>query len=130
MTQLKFFDRVTQSVQEEQIYGGLFLKWMYGTSTGSRLIQAWVRPWLTRSPLFSTVYGWFQKSGLSRWKVNRFIRAFNIYTSEFLEPVERFRSFNDFFIRRLKKECRPLMRGEKQAILPADARYLVFPRID
>ena len=58
-----------------------------------------------------------------------FIEAFKIDVSEFLDPVDSFQSFNEFFIRKLKPSCRPLANGHDVATLPADGRYLVFPSI-
>jgi phosphatidylserine decarboxylase len=40
--------------------------------------------------------------------------------------VESFNSFNDFFIRKLKPEARPIAEGDLISILPADARYLFY----
>ena len=81
-------------------------------------------------PFFSRLYGSFQKSGVSRSKIKPFIHSFEVDVSEFREPVESYRSFNDFFIRHLKAECRPIVPRKEVAVMPADARYLVFPQID
>lgn len=63
----------------------------------------------------------------SREKIVPFCRDFGIDTSEFEVVVEAFRSFNDFFIRRLKKKARPVAEAEKAVIFPADGRHLGFP---
>ena len=41
-----------------------------------------------------------------------------------------FRSFNDFFIRKLKPEARPVSQDPRVLVAPADARYLVYPRFE
>ena len=87
-------------------------------------------PLFSRIHCLSRLYGRFQKSALSRFKIKPFIRAYKIDVSEFLEPVDSFASFNDFFIRHLKPERRPIAEGHDVAILPADARYLVFQDIE
>ncbi|PCI95283.1 phosphatidylserine decarboxylase [Candidatus Aerophobetes bacterium] len=84
-------------------------------------------PFLTKSHWFSRLYGCMQKMKTSKKKIPAFIEKFQADTSEYLEPVSSFSSFNDFFIRKLKKEARPIAEGEKVASLPADGRYLVFP---
>ena len=66
---------------------------------------------------------------MSRYKIIPFIKKFDVDTSEFLEPINHFGSFNDFFIRQLKPEARPINQEENRAILPTDARYLVFPDV-
>ena len=70
-----------------------------------------------------------QKSCLSRPEVTRFIKKYGVDTEEFQDPVANFTSFNDFFIRKLKPAARPIVPGNDVAILPADARYLVYPNI-
>lgn len=72
----------------------------------------------------------FQKSKWSQGKVKPFIENFQVDSSEFQESPESFRSFNDFFIRKLKPECRPVANGNDVAVLPADARYLVFSDLE
>lgn len=65
-----------------------------------------------------------QKSSWSRRKIIPFIRDFDVDPKEFEKRPEEFYSFNDFFIRKLKKSSRPLEADAKIAILPADGRYL------
>lgn len=60
-------------------------------------------------------------------KIAPFIEKYQIDSSEFQEEVESFPSFNAFFIRKLKKESRPLAHG---AIMPADGRYLFYQNIE
>jgi len=78
-------------------------------------------------PFFSQLYGFWHKRSFSKKKIKPFIRDFDINTSDFLRKTADFSSFNDFFIRKLKPSSRPL--AAKEAVLPADARYLVFPSL-
>lgn len=48
-------------------------------------------------------------------------------TSIFAEPPESFRSFNDFFTRKLKPASRPI--SNAKAVIPADGRYLFYQDI-
>jgi phosphatidylserine decarboxylase len=43
--------------------------------------------------------------------------------------VNEFRSFNDFFIRKLKPESRPIDPAKDSAVMPADGRYRFFQNI-
>jgi len=126
MTDIVYIDRLTKEKKREKIYGGFFINLLYGTGFFSYLSSLLFLPLFARLPFFSYLYGWFQKSSLSRSKIRPFIANYAIDSSEFLEPIESFRSFNDFFIRKLKSSARPLA---EQAILPADGRYLVYPDI-
>jgi phosphatidylserine decarboxylase len=129
MTDIFYVDRKSKTQEKEKVYGHFFLKALYGDGFLSRCVSFLFLPLVTQIPFFSWIYGIYQKSGLSRYKVKPFIQEFDIDASEFLDPVDAFQSFNDFFIRRLKPECRPFAQGDDVAILPADGRYLVFPDI-
>lgn len=129
MTSVRYIDRTTREQKEEILYGPFWLRLLYGSSLASRILAPCLLPIIAASPWFSSLYGFFQKTRLSRYKIGPFINKFQVNTQEFLQPVETFRSFNDFFIRKLKPSCRPIAPRESTAILPADGRYLVFPRI-
>ncbi len=130
MTNITYFDRKTKKEEKEKVYGRFFLELLYGDCFLYRCLSFFLLPFFSRIPFLSRLYGDFQKSRLSRRKVKPFIRSFEVDASEFLDPVDSFASFNDFFIRHLKPDCRPITGGNDVAILPADARYLVFPNID
>ncbi|MEN9343721.1 MAG: phosphatidylserine decarboxylase proenzyme [Chlamydiota bacterium] len=125
-----YFDRVSKKMGQEKVYGALFLDILYGKQLWKRALSLIALPLFAGVPFFSKLYGWFQKSHFSRYKVRPFIHRFDVDASEFSDPVDSFRSFNDFFIRKLDLKCRPMAEGKEVAVLPADARYLVFPRID
>jgi len=129
MTEIFYYDRATKKQEQEKVYGEFFLKLMYGDNPIARLFSLFLLPTFAKIPFFSRLYGAYQKSRLSHCKIKPFIRAFDVDPSEFLDPVESFPTFNDFFIRRLKTECRPIASGDHIAAMPADARYLVFPNI-
>lgn len=129
MDEIIYIDRVTKEKKTEKIYGHFFLKLFYADGVLYRLFSWFFLPLKARIPFFSRLYGFFQKSGLSRYKIKPFIQEYGIDKTEFLHPVDSFRSFNDFFVRRLKPSARPMMKGDDIAILPADGRYLVFENI-
>ncbi len=130
MTDITYYDRVTQREEKEKVYGHFFLKILYGKGVLSRFLSLFLLPLFSRIHLLSWLYGAYQKSRLSKHKVIPFVSKFDVDASEFLESVDSFASFNDFFIRRLKPECRPMVANDEIAVLPADARYLVFPNIE
>jgi phosphatidylserine decarboxylase len=130
MSEITFLDRKTKKEEKENVYGQFFIEMLYGDGYLSRFVSFLLLPFFSRIPLLSKLYGYFQKSAMSKFKVKPFVKAYHIDESEFLESLDSFTSFNDFFIRRLKPECRPLANGNDVAILPADARYLVFQNIE
>lgn len=127
MSEIQYIDRQTKRVETEKIYGEFFINLFYGRHLFSWL-SAILLP-LKRLAIFSKIYGSIQKSRSSRKKIAGFIKKYQIDTSEFLEKPESFQSFNEFFIRKLRPECRPIAGGDQIAVLPADARYLFYPHI-
>jgi phosphatidylserine decarboxylase len=130
MTEITFLDRKTKREEKEKVYGQFFIELLYGKRCVARFFSFFLLPFFSRVSFLSALYGYFQKSPMSKFKVKPFVQAYHIDASEFLEPVDAFVSFNDFFTRRLKPECRPITQGNEVAVLPADARYLVFQNIE
>ena len=78
---------------------------------------------------FRGFIGYLQKQPRSRKNIAPFIAAYQIDISEFADPVDSFGSFNDFFIRKLKKESRPVDPRSDVAAAPVDGRYLVIKNV-
>ena len=129
MGNIIYRDRATGELKKEKIYGKFFLEALYGSSLLSKLFSLFILPIIAHAPSFSFFYGKKQKNKKSRTKIIPFIRDFHVDVTEFLDPVESYYSFNDFFIRKLKPEARPIASGENIAVFPADGRHLVFPDI-
>jgi phosphatidylserine decarboxylase len=129
MNEIRYIDRSTQKQEIEQVYGGEFLELMYGTGFLSKVSRLLLSPFVTKTTFLSHLYGFLQKTSLSQRKIKPFIEKFHVDSSEFLDSIDSFKSFNDFFIRKLKKEARPIYGADNIAILPADARYMFFQNI-
>lgn len=130
MTDIVFVDRTSKKIKREKVYGAAFLDLLYGNGRMSKMLAPFLRYIASQWRWMSCFYGWLQKSRLSRGKIVPFIERFQVDVQEFLEPVESFKSFNDFFIRRLKATARPVAIGHDVAIVPADGRCLVFENIE
>ena len=74
----------------------------------------------------SKAYARFVRSKRSIDTIPTFIAQYNIDISEVEKPVDKYRSLNDFFIRKLKPEARPVDRVPGHLISPADSRLFVF----
>lgn len=125
-----YIDRLSGEKKIEKIYGGKALSFLFGSSFLNRLLGRPLGHLIARIPFFSRFYGFCQTLPASSAKIAPFIKKYGVDTSEFLEPMEKFRSFNDFFCRKLKPEKRPIAPGNEIAIIPADGRYLFFPSIE
>jgi phosphatidylserine decarboxylase len=130
MTEITFVDRATKKLNQEKVYGAFFLDLLYGDSTFAKFFSNFFRSLTAKWKWTSHFYGWLQKTRLSRYKIVPFIKKFGVDETEFLDPVDSFKCFNDFFIRKLKPSARPITQGHDVAIIPADGRVLVFQNIE
>jgi phosphatidylserine decarboxylase len=122
---IKYIERKTGDLCIEKVYGHQLLILFYGDGWINLLLSFLVLPLLVWFPFFSRVYGRLQKRPGSVKKIVPFIAAYGIDATEFARGD--FSSFNDFFIRKLKKERRPIEMGKSCLTMPADGRYLVYP---
>ncbi len=121
---VEYFNRHTGRVEVEQVYGESFLRWAYESGQGR--LTAWA---VARRGWFAHWYGWRMRRSVSRLRIRPFLQHYALDESEFAEPVENFRSFNDFFVRRLKAGVRPLAGGPETMVFGADGRHLGFPDV-
>lgn len=121
LLQYTYFDRKLKKILPEKIYGKMILSFLLKNNP----LSAFLYHLSGRCAWISYFYGKLQKTQKSRKKIQSFIEEFNVDSSEFQK--QNFDSFNDFFIRKLKPETRPIRGDEKTVIMPADGRYLVFP---
>jgi phosphatidylserine decarboxylase len=118
---IEFYNRHTDAVETESVYGEVFLRWAYGNPLGRLTVAVAVkRLW------FSRWYGWRMDRPKSREKVQPFIDTYGVDVAEFADPVESYRSFNEFFYRNLKPSARPIAEGESVSVFPADGRHLAI----
>lgn len=130
MDSIFYIDRTTQKKESELVFGSSVINFFYGDSFYSKTFGRALLKLVAKYPGFSKLYGWWQHQSWSKRQIDPFIKKFGIDASEFQLPVKDFTSFNDFFTRHLKPEARPIFPGSNVAIIPADGRYLFFPRVD
>lgn len=95
------------------------LDFLYNTTTGRMLLRPLVSPW------FSRVGGWLLDTRLSAAAVEPFIKINEIDLTDCEKKY--FRSYNDFFKRRLYPDARPVDDSPEAVISPCDARLSVYP---
>lgn len=128
MSEIFYIDRISQEKSKEKVYGQKYIKLLYGDGLFTKIFSP-IFLSLAKWPFLSRLYGYLQKRRSSAKKIKPFLKFFEIDFSDFLEKVEDFRSFNDFFVRKLKPDSRPIEKDEKIATLPADGRYLDYQDI-
>ncbi len=129
MEPITYIDRQSGQEHTEAVYGEAAIRLLYGEGWLSQCIGKPLMYLLSGIPLFSSLYGAFQRLPLTRRKIAPFIREFQLDAAEFLDPVESYGCFNDFFIRKLKPAARPIAEGDNVAVIPADGRYRFYPNI-
>lgn len=123
MEPIRYFNRHTGQMETEEIYGEGFLRWAYGHPLGALALAA-----LVKRRFFSTWYGRCMDKPASAQKVRPFIERYGLDTAEFLDSPESFRSFNEFFYRKLSPEARPIDPSGEAVVFPADGRHLGFAK--
>ncbi len=110
------YDRASgQTVTEP--YAKKSLRFLYHTLPGRAVLKLITAPWVSR--VFGKAFYW--KS--SRRKIDGFVARNGIELSQY-EPAE-YGSFGDFFVRKIRPECRPIGGGAGDLIAVADSKLLV-----
>ncbi|MBG7607285.1 MAG: phosphatidylserine decarboxylase [Verrucomicrobia bacterium] len=122
MESIKYFNRHTQESENEQVYGESFLRWVYRTPLGKLSLHA-----LVKRAGFSKWYGRRMSTPASTSRIKPFIELYGLDPAEFADDPSSFKSFNEFFYRKLKPTARPI--APSPVVFPADGRHLGFPDI-
>lgn len=96
-----------------------FLQKLYGCTAGRLVVR------LISLPCLSAAAGWFLSTPISKAIIPGFIKTHNIPMEQYL-PVH-YKSYNDFFTRRIRPDARPLSADPDTLISPCDGRVSVYP---
>lgn len=122
---VRFVDRATGRLVEEQVFGEGALRFLYGGIAGRTVMALALRHrWA------SALYGAMQRLPGSRRKVPEFVRSLGIDAAEASRPLEDYASLDDFFTRRLRAGARPVDADPRALVSPADGRALAIPRLE
>jgi len=123
MTPITYFNRYTGEIEEEQVYGGKALSWVYGSQFGGLALQA-----LVKRRLFSKIYGAKMNRPASAKSIGGFVRDYGLDAKEFVKEISEFENFNDFFARELKPQARPIHEKDESSgiVFPADGRHILI----
>lgn len=124
MDTIRYIERKTGNLLQEIVPGEQWLQWLYHNPLGKLALHA-----VVKRKFVSEWYGRKMDSPASRSKIQGFVESLSINMDEAARPIEDFTSFNDFFIRALKPEARPVDDGEDVVVSPADGKVLAFEGI-
>ncbi len=128
MASVLYKDRITGKVVPEKVYGEKLIQLIYGNGCFAQTIGKLLLH-LFKWPCVSHLFGYLQSLPNSKKKIAPFIKEYDLDPHEFEKIPEDFTSFNDFFIRHLKKGARSIAHGVGVAIIPADGRYLAYENL-
>ncbi len=120
-----YHDRYDGKTKAEKVFGERWLRFAYGNPVGRLGVWLLARRWF-----FSWYYGWRMNKPESSFAIIPFIADYEVNALEFTKSAFDYQTFNQFFHRALKPECRPIAPGDGVAVLPADGRHLAFPDVN
>lgn len=122
---VSYYNRDKKIYETEAIVGESSLTWLYNTTIGMGLLEA-----IVKKKFFSSIYGKYLDSKFSKNKIAPFIRDYSINEDEFLEEVNSFKSFNEFFYRKVKISSRNINMNDNILVSPGDGKILAFKNIN
>lgn len=117
----ELYNRQTKKIELENTYKVNGLAFLYKNTLGRALTKS-----LLNKSMVSKAYARYVKSPKSLGQIPKFIDHYQINTEEVKEPIHSFKCFNDFFIRELKENARPIDNEPSHLISPADSRLMIF----
>jgi phosphatidylserine decarboxylase len=120
--EIKYINRATGNIAIEHPPGERLLKLLYDNPFGKSAILP-----LAKRKLISILYGKKMDSPASVSKIQGFVDSLNIDMEESIKSINEFKTFNDFFYRKLKPEVRQIEDG---LISPGDGKILAFEKIN
>ncbi len=121
MQEIYFIDRSTGNKVREKVPGEKWLRWLYHNPVGRIGLDA-----VVKRKLLSSVYGWLMDSPDSKARIECFVKCLDIDMDEAVRPIRDYKSFNDFFIRELMPQARPVDLRREAVVSPADGKVMAF----
>ena len=115
---MKIYDRKTKTYEDIVQYGAGKLDFLYNNPIGRIFLGIAV------SPFVSNIYAWKNSKKSSAKKIPAFIRDHNINMSDYED--REYKSFKDFFTRKIRYGKRPIDMKPESLISPADSKLLVY----
>lgn len=121
---IKFYNRITKEYEIEKVAGEKYLEWTYSSPVGMKFLEL-----LIKKKLFSKIYGVSCDKSSSIKKIGPFIKDLDIDMKESLDSENSFKNFNEFFIRKLTSEARPIDKTPEALVSLGDGRLFAYENI-
>ncbi|KIA86000.1 phosphatidylserine decarboxylase [Kaistella jeonii] len=119
---MKYIDRENGQIKIENVYGENWLDWLYHNPIGEATL--WT---IAKRKIVSSIYGDMMDEPSSADKIKPFIKNYDVDIT--IAQKQNFKSFNDFFTRKLKPEARPIVTDSLAVASPADGKILAYTNV-
>ena len=117
-------NRKTGEIEKEITFCTSWLRWLYNNPFGEFCLKTVINKKLT-----SSIFGRLMDMSISKRKIKNIVKTLNINMEESEKQIKDFRTFNDFFTRKLKSGARPINKDDSNVCSPTDGKVLVFEKI-
>ncbi|RMG74314.1 MAG: phosphatidylserine decarboxylase [Bacteroidetes bacterium] len=121
MKRITYIDRKTQELVEEKPPGEAFLRFLYHHPLGKLPLES-----VAKRKMLTSFYGRLMNRHTSARWIRPFVKAYGIDMEEAAQELSAYRTFNEFFYRKLKPGARPIGEG---LVSPGDGKLAAFARI-
>lgn len=121
---IKVYNRQTTKYDIENVAGDKYITWAYESPIGKSITELFIK-----RKVFSKLYGAYCDTKYSGKKVGAFIKDFNIDMSLAKKEASQFSNFNDFFVRELTRDARPIDMSKDALVSPGDGRLTAYSNI-
>ena len=121
MMEIKIINRKSGKIEIENPPNEGLLKFIFTNPLGLLPLHL-----VVKRKFLSILFGKQMDKENSARRIQKFVDDFNINMNESILKVSEFKTFNDFFYRKLKSISRPIMEG---LVSPADGKALVFEQV-
>ncbi|MBE9469343.1 MAG: phosphatidylserine decarboxylase [Bacteroidetes bacterium] len=116
---IKYVERASGEINIEKVMGENWLVWLYNNPVGKLSLNS-----LVKRKFISSFYGDMMDSPKSVSKIKPFVEEYNIDMTEV--DKQKYSSFNNFFIRKLKPNARKINIDSNVIISPGDGKILAY----
>jgi len=118
---IKYLDRSTNLAKTEKVAGEKWLVWLYNNPLGELALHT-----LVKRKFISSFYGFLMDKQWSADKIQSFVNNYDIDLSNVQK--QKFDTFNDFFIRKLKRINVDM--DSLTVVSPADGKVLAYQNVN
>lgn len=119
--QIEFYNRYSRKIEKEEIFGEKFLRLLYNSPVGKLATKC-----LFKRKLFSVLWGRLMRQRYSQKYILPFVKKYRIDTEILEKKVTEFRTFDEFFSRKIRLSARPIVNTPESVVFPCDGRHLLI----